>query len=79
MIKLKNIAKNDSVISCEIYPEGCIIPGTLSCDVNRRDIIEYHLPEGYEWCKKHVYHALETILSMVDKDELLKEKCVMWI
>lgn len=77
MIKLKNFEKNNSVIRCEIYPEESEIPGYLFFDVIKGCIVDYKLPAGYEWCKKHIFHARDYLIKAGSTD-LPNEKLIMW-
>lgn len=79
MIKLKNIEKNDGLMQCSIIPEDSKDAGHLIVDVTSGMIKEYTLPKGYEWCKKHINHAKDTLLKLYNAKETPKEKIVMWI
>lgn len=79
MIKLKNIVKNDPFIKCDIYPEDSMSPGSIICNIHERSLVKYNLPNGYEWCINHVFHALYAILDMNDKKKMLSEKTIMWV
>lgn len=79
MIRLKNIVKNNNIIKCDIYPEDSPFPGTVICNVRERNLVSHSLPNGYEWCKNHVFHALYALLEMNDKGNILSEKTIMWV
>ena len=78
MIKLKNIEKNNHIISCNILPEDSQQEGRLLVDLNSEKEYEYKLPEGYEWCKNHVAHAIKFLLSVSRDKEIPNEKLIMW-
>jgi len=78
MVILKNIKKNDNYIECDIYPEDSTSCGHILVDTATKDIIEYVLPEGYEWCRNHVNHARFALVEIADQLELPNEKIVMW-
>ena len=79
MVKLRNIVKNNSIIKCDLYPEDSKSPGSITCNIRDRSLIDYALPYGYEWCKNHVFHALYALLDMNDKEALPLEKTIMWV
>lgn len=79
MIKLKNIVKNENVIHCDIIPEDSVSCGSLLYDIDSDEIKSYSLPNGYEWCKKHIIHAKDALREMVSSNQLQKEKLIMWI
>ena len=78
MIRLKNIEKNNNIIQCDIIPEDSNELGHLSIDIDTKKIIEQCLPDNYEWCKKHIQHAKDTLMQMVMNEKIEKEKLVMW-
>ena len=78
MVKLKNIKKNDSVIECSIIPEDSVLEGRLSIDIQTGETVAFTLPEGYEWCLKHVEHAKQALIDLERAKELPKEKTIMW-
>ena len=55
MIKLKQIEKNDNVITCYAYFEDCTKPVKLSLCVDSGKFQNYKLPTGYEWCESHIH------------------------
>lgn len=78
MVKLKNIKKNNNTIGCDIYPEDSDRSGHVLVDIDAGDIKEYTLPNGYEWCINHVYHAASTLIDISHQSEVPNEKIVMW-
>ena len=78
MIKLENIKKINSIISCRILPEDAESYGSLVVDVVNRSIIDYDLPDGYQWCKNHVVHAAEALFRMALLNDIPSEKKVAW-
>ena len=78
MIKLKNIAKNDNFVHCNIIPEDSASEGTLLFDINEDKVKEYKLPTGYEWCRNHIAHAESAIRKMIAADSLTKEQTIAW-
>ena len=81
MIKLKNIKKNNDIIECDIIPEDSQKAGHLSVSLQDDDpygTVSYKLPEGYEWCRNHVSHAVTGLIEMAKRSEFLNEKLIMW-
>lgn len=78
MVKLKNIRIDDNIACCDIYPEDSKTNGTLEVNIKNEDILKYSLPEGFEWCSNHLYHAKDALVKMVSEQEIPKEKTIMW-
>ena len=78
MVKLKNIAKNNDIISCDIYPEDARLPGTLKVDSKKGNVAFSSLPAGYEWCRNHLHHAAKALLQMKKNNDFPNEKVIMW-
>lgn len=79
MIKLRNIKKNDQIIECDILPENSKEYGHLVVDLaSSNKLVSYSLPTGYEWCIKHVYHALYKLVSLSELSELPEDSMVVW-
>ena len=79
IIKLKNIKKNNNIIECDILPEDSKEFGHVSIEIDSKNLKEYKLPAGYEWCRKHVSHVQNTLLDFAKSDNIPKEKLIMWI
>mgnify|MGYP000845313669 FL=1 len=77
MVKLKNIAKNNNVISCDIFPEDSVTAGYVSVDINTEEM-QFDLPKGYEWCVAHAHHAKRCLLKLSSESPLPNEQVVMW-
>jgi len=78
MIELKNIKKNEDMISCDVYPEDSTEAGSLLLDTSSGNY-EYKLPKGYEWCRNHISHAVRTLVALNGSGASLpREKMVMW-
>ena len=79
MIKLKNIKKtSENIIECNIIPEDSAEMGYMTVDIEKEEVIECNLPRGYEWCLNHVSHARNELMKMVETDNILNEKNVVW-
>lgn len=79
MIKLKNIVIDNNIAKSEIIPEDSIVSGNIEIDLSENKILDFVLPKGYEWCKKHLEYAKNYLIeaSML-KDGIPKEKTIMW-
>lgn len=78
MVKLKNIKKSDLIIECDIIPEDSTDSGHIIVDLNSGDIKGFSLPDGYEWCRNHVNHARNNLITLANEDHMPKEYLVMW-
>ena len=79
MVRLKNLKKNNNLAECDFLPEDSQIPGHMIVDLESGDIIEYTLPEKYEWCTKHVYHAARNLKKLIKNNEFPNNYLVMWV
>lgn len=77
MVKLKNLKKNNDTILCDVFPEDSVNSGTLVVNTSG-NVIDYSLPDGYEWCINHIYHAARKIRELVNNGTLPSEITVMW-
>jgi hypothetical protein len=77
MIRLKNIAINDNIIKCDIFPEDSKENGTLEIDM-RKTVVSFSLPKGYEWCKNHIEHAKKHLSNIYVSKKIPEEKIIMW-
>ncbi|MBQ4544519.1 MAG: hypothetical protein II996_03000 [Oscillospiraceae bacterium] len=78
MIRLKNIRINGNKASCEIFPEGSSESGYIIVDTLSQKVINYSLPEGYEWCDNHISHACAELVKISKTQEPITDKLVMW-
>ena len=79
MVRLKNIKFNNTFIECEIFPEDSITSGMLKVDINSKKVVEYTLPDEYEWCTNHVGHAVRGLIELLeDIDNIPSERLIMW-
>ncbi len=77
MIKLKNIKKVDSIITCEAFFESCKEPVILRYSIEKKDFLPFHFPKGYEYCETHVGYARRYFQRIGDK-EPEKQMTFMW-
>lgn len=79
MIKIKNIKINDTLITCDIFPEDSVKNGLLKIDRVKNEIINYSLPKDYEWCKSHLNHARNYLIDLANNSSNIPdEKLIMW-
>ena len=79
MVKLKNIKKiSDNMIECNLLPEGSEEMGHMLVDISKREVVNYDLPKGFEWCTNHVAHAMRALLDMVENNYIVQEKTIAW-
>ena len=77
MIRLKNIQKVDSIITCEAYFEGCKEPAVLRFSIEKQDFLPFQFPKGYEYCTSHVRFARRYFQDLGDA-EPDKSMTFMW-
>ncbi|MBP3328733.1 MAG: hypothetical protein J6L91_07485 [Clostridia bacterium] len=78
MVKLKNIKISNGYIECDIYPEDSSRAGHIIVDIDTKELKEYNLPLGYEWCKSHLNHAKYRMIEFVETDSIPEEDLIMW-
>ena len=52
--------------------------GHITVNLNSEKLEEFSLPEGYEWCENHVYHAARNLVTLLKGDDIPEEYLVMW-
>lgn len=79
MVLLKNFKYENGNIEADIYPESSTIPGKVIVSPEG-EMVEYSLPEGYEYCTIHVSHARWFIYENFDKilDSEITKQLIMW-
>lgn len=78
MVKLKNIKRIDNIGTCDIIPEDSKKSGQITVNLSSEELENFRLPEGYEWCEKHVYHAARNLINLLKDEKIPKEYLVMW-
>lgn len=78
MIKLKNIKIENDTVTCDLLPEDSSEYGYIVVNIHTKNIQEYVLPQGYEWCKNHIEHAKENLIKMCETNTLQNELTIMW-
>ena len=79
MIKLTNIKLSEKQIICCAQVEDCKKPIELALDISSKELAEYTLPAGYEWCGNHICCARRYLISLIGITELPTEKTIMWV
>lgn len=79
MVLLKNFKYENGNIEADIYPESSTVPGKVIVSPDGK-MVEYTLPEGYEYCESHVSHARWFIYKNFDKilDSEITQQLIMW-
>lgn len=78
MIRLKNIKKNDSIISCVAYPEDCTVGINMIVNISNEELTHDILPKEYDYCKIHMNMAKRKLINMAKKNSIETECLVMW-
>lgn len=78
MVKLKNIEIKNNIAKCEIIPEDSKNVGNIEVDLIAKIVTKYSLPNGYEWCKNHVYHAKDYLIEASKSNDIPTTKTIMW-
>ena len=77
MLKLKNIKRNNGILSAEYAPESSDDIGTVS--LNRKgEIVEVVLAKQDEGFPMYLHHAVQALKKLVDVEEIPTEKTIMW-
>ena len=78
MIRLKNIKKSNHIIESDILPENSKMCGHIVVNLKTNELEKFVLPEGYEWCRKHVNHAKDKLIELSKQEIIPEEKLIMW-
>ncbi len=77
MVRIKNIKKTPDGISGDAYVEDCPTPVRIFNDSAGKTHAD-PLPEGYDWCDKHLRHAIGFLREARKTDDPPTEKTIMW-
>ncbi len=77
MLKLKNIKKDNDIISCDVFPEGDNQKGILKYDLLNKSIIELKMPNDYNYLAPYIVYATR-YFDKTDLEKIPKEKTFMW-
>ena len=78
MLRLKNIKKNNNLITADFSCEGSENLGHISVDIEKQDVEEYSMPEDFADNLIYMAHARDSLLRMVKDNEICSERLVMW-
>lgn len=77
MVRLKNIVLKSGNVECDFLPEDSQEAGRLVVDIQRKEVMSFTIPDGYEWCENHVLHAVNYLCN-ISPSNMPNEKCIMW-
>lgn len=78
MLKLKNLKKNNGIISAEYDPENSGELGSISIDVQDGSLVESKASKMDSSFPIYLNHAVEALRKLKDEKELPEEKLIMW-
>lgn len=80
MVALKNIKvnKDEFKVFFDAYVEDCCTPVPVVFNMDSMSMGYKKLPEGYEWCSRHMWMAKKAVEEMLEVGEFPKQKIVMW-
>ena len=77
MVRIKNIKKTPDGISGDAYVEDCPAPVRIVID-SAGEAHADPLPEGYDYCTKHLGYAIGFLRKARKTDDPPAEKLIMW-
>ena len=78
MLRLRNIEKNNGIISAFYEPEDSGKAGMVKIDIETGEIIAQELSEYDKDFPWHFNHAVTALKKLANNDNIPKEKLVMW-
>lgn len=78
MVRLRNLRRNETTAECDIFPEDSKASGHIIIDLVSGSLCEFILPDGYEWCENHAYHAARNLAELAKNESLPDEHLVAW-
>ena len=78
MLRLKKVKKLDNEVTAEFYIESSSECGHIVIDINIMDIKEYSMPSGWETDFIYLAHARYSIIKMIEENNIVEERIVMW-
>lgn len=61
-----------------IFCQRTEISGHIVIDLTSGKLIDFMLPEGYEWCENHVHHAVRNLMRLSQDENFPDEYLVVW-
>lgn len=78
MLKLKNIKRNNGLITANYDPESTGELGFISLDLKTGDVVESKASKYDEDMPTHLQHGISALKKLIKEDTLPEEKLVMW-
>ena len=78
MLKLKNIKKNNGIISAEYEPEASGELGKIAIDIKTGEVIESVETKHDEVLPIYLHHAIYGLKELISQKELPNEQLIMW-
>lgn len=78
MLRLRNIEKNNGIISASYEPENSGKIGTIKIDIATGKIMEKELSDYDKDFPWHYSHAVSALKDLEKKEVVPNEKLVMW-
>lgn len=78
MIHLNKIMKEKNNITCTMFVEDCKQGVQLSLNITTQELKEISLPQGYEWCTTHIWHAKKYLISLIGENSVPENRTIMW-
>lgn len=78
MVRLKNIEKNNGILTAFYDPEESGQLGTIKINAVTGEVVESSLSTYDKDFPVHFSHAVETLKQMIHEEIIPKEKLVMW-
>ncbi len=78
MLKLKNIKRNNGIISAEYDPENTGEVGRIEIDIKSMSVVKSNASKQDEVYPIYLNHAINGLKKLAEEKELPKEKLIMW-
>lgn len=78
MLKLKNVKRNNGIISAEYDPENSGDIGNVSIDAESLKVLESNPSKLDDVFPIYLNHAIDSLKKIANEPVLPKEKLVMW-
>ncbi|MGN0515111.1 MAG: hypothetical protein ACI4GD_12620 [Lachnospiraceae bacterium] len=78
MLKLKNIKKNNNIISAEYDPESSGELGSISIDIDSGKVVDSQASKLDSPLPMYLKHAEDALKKIMMEDDIPKEKIIMW-
>ena len=78
MLKLKNLKKNNGIISAEYDPENSGELGSISIDIEKETVVDFNISKLDGAFPIYANHAVDALMKIMHNEELPTEKLVMW-